>query len=133
MTGKGTRFPTSEGIAGGNVGSPPHCYLVHTPAGKNDPTSSGYTIDELAGDKEAIAWGEFPLMGEDVLYVGSSGGGGFGDPLDRDPETVLNDVRGALTSARDAEEIYGVVFNEAMTAVTKPRPQRGAMLSATRV
>ena len=92
---------------------------MHTPAGKNDPTSSGYTIDELAGDKEAIAWGEFPLMGEDVLYVGSSGGGGFGDPLDRDPETVLNDVRGALTSARDAEEIYGVVFNEAMTAVDK--------------
>ena len=56
-------------------------------------------------------------MGDDVLYVGSSGGGGYGDPLDRDPATVLSDVRGNLTSARDAEEIYGVVFNEGMTAV----------------
>ena len=51
MTGKGTRFPTSEGIAGGYVGSPPHCYLVHTPEGKNDPGDFGYSVDELAGDK----------------------------------------------------------------------------------
>ena len=132
MTGKGTRFPTSEGIAGGYIGSPPHCYLVHTPAGKNDPGDFGYTIDDLAGDKEAIAWGEFPLMGDDVLYVGSSGGGGYGDPLDRDPVAVPSDVRGNLTSARDAKEIYGVVFNDGMTAVdgTAMEAQRDAILKA---
>ena len=111
MTGKGTRFPTSEGIAGGYVGSPPHAYLVHVPKGKNDPRSStGCTLDELPGDKEAVHWGEYPLMGEDILYVGLSGGGGYGDPLDRDPQAVLHDVCENLTSVRDAGELYGVVF-----------------------
>ena len=118
MTGKGTGFPTSEGIAGGYVGSPPHCYLVHVPEGKNDPRSStGCGLDELPGDKEAIAWGEYPLMGDDILYVGSSGGGGYGDPLDRDPQAVLHDVCENLTSVRDAGELYGVVLSQANDAV----------------
>ena len=117
MTGKGTRFPTSEGIGGGYVGSPPHCFLVHAPQGDAEPGRFGTALDELAGEREAIAWGEFPLMGRDVLYVGSSGGGGWGDPLMREPDAVLGDVRGGLTSVRDAGEIYGVVFDAQATQV----------------
>ena len=44
----------------GYVGSPPHAYLVHVPEGKNDPrASTGCTLDELPGDKEAVPWGEY--------------------------------------------------------------------------
>ena len=50
-------------------------------------------------------------------YVGLSGGGGYGDPLDRDPEAVPRDVSGNLTSVHDARELYGFVFTEANGAV----------------
>jgi N-methylhydantoinase B len=42
--------------------------------------------------------------------VGSGGGGGFGDPILRDPQAVLTDVREGLVSDRMAREIYGVVI-----------------------
>lgn len=49
--------------------------------------------------------------GEIVISVGA-GGGGYGDPLSRDPEAVANSVReGLLTTAR-AASIYGVVVND---------------------
>ena len=43
-------------------------------------------------------------------HVSSPGGGGFGDPLDRDPAAVLRDVRDGVVTQREAEEVYGVVF-----------------------
>jgi N-methylhydantoinase B len=36
------------------------------------------------------------------------GGGGFGDPCERDPEKVRADVRDGLVSAEAAEKVYGV-------------------------
>jgi len=38
----------------------------------------------------------------------SSGGGGFGDPLDRDPERLRHDVREGYVTLEKAREIYGV-------------------------
>jgi len=35
------------------------------------------------------------------------GGGGFGDPRERDPEEVAADVRNGLVSADMAETVYG--------------------------
>jgi N-methylhydantoinase B len=43
-----------------------------------------------------------------VDYV--AGGGGFGDPIDRDPQTVLKDLGRGWVSKGVAENIYGVVF-----------------------
>ncbi|MFA9418403.1 hydantoinase B/oxoprolinase family protein [Natrinema sp. HArc-T2] len=40
----------------------------------------------------------------------SSGGGGFGDPLERDPEAVLEDVKDEYVSIERAEKDYGVVI-----------------------
>ena len=37
------------------------------------------------------------------------GGGGFGDPRERDPQKVRADVRNGLVSAKAASEVYGVV------------------------
>lgn len=41
--------------------------------------------------------------------IRTSGGGGWGDPLERDPEAVLKDVHEGLLSAEAAEREYGVV------------------------
>ncbi|MEN1968891.1 hydantoinase B/oxoprolinase family protein [Lentibacillus sp. N15] len=48
----------------------------------------------------------------DTVSIFSSGGGGFGDPLKRDPELVLSDVRSGLLSYDVAKEKYGVVFSD---------------------
>lgn len=42
----------------------------------------------------------------------SSGGGGFGDPLDRDPEAVLEDVKDDYVSLERAATDYGVIIDE---------------------
>ena len=41
----------------------------------------------------------------------SSSGGGFGDPLDRDPEMVRHRVREGWTSVERARDVYGVVLD----------------------
>jgi N-methylhydantoinase B len=46
----------------------------------------------------------------DTVSFWCSGGGGYGDPLDRDPESVADDVRAGLLSLTTAREQYGVVL-----------------------
>lgn len=48
----------------------------------------------------------------DVVRFQTCGGGGFGDPLDRDPERVLADVQEGWVSVEGAREDYGVVIAE---------------------
>ena len=49
----------------------------------------------------------------DVVSYFSPSGGGYGDPLDRDPELVLDDVLDDFIDAEHAHEVYGVVLREA--------------------
>ncbi|MEM1144837.1 MAG: hydantoinase B/oxoprolinase family protein [Pseudomonadota bacterium] len=48
----------------------------------------------------------------DLLYFDTWGGGGWGDPLDRDAKLVMQDVQRRLVSAAGARR-YGVVIDEA--------------------
>ena len=52
----------------------------------------------------------FRMKEGDVLVLQSAGGGGYGDPLERDPERVRADVRAGYVSAERARERYGVVL-----------------------
>ena len=47
----------------------------------------------------------------DAFVVNSGGGGGFGSPLARPAETVLDDVRQGYVSAEAARALYGVVID----------------------
>jgi N-methylhydantoinase B len=52
----------------------------------------------------------YPIREGDVVVMESAGGGGFGDPLTRDPERVRHDLRaGHITRAR-ARDGYGVIL-----------------------
>ncbi|MCC7049689.1 MAG: hydantoinase B/oxoprolinase family protein [Alphaproteobacteria bacterium] len=53
----------------------------------------------------------------DVFAVRMAGGGGFGDPLERDPDAVLADVAEGKITAAHARESYGVVIDGAPPAV----------------
>ena len=46
----------------------------------------------------------------DLVQIITPGGGGYGDPLDRDIDLVLNDVRERYVSQEKARRYYGVIF-----------------------
>ncbi|MBI4506779.1 MAG: hydantoinase B/oxoprolinase family protein, partial [Chloroflexi bacterium] len=54
----------------------------------------------------------FALQREDVIVMRSAGGGGYGDPLERDPALVWHDVAEGYVSAAAARARYGVVVTE---------------------
>jgi N-methylhydantoinase B len=49
----------------------------------------------------------------DVIQFQSAGGGGYGDPLRRDPAAVEEDVCNGYVSIEQAKECYGVVIDPA--------------------
>ena len=51
-----------------------------------------------------------PLVSGDLVIMQSAGGGGFGDPLARDPERVREDVAAGYVSVAEARDGYGVVL-----------------------
>src|SRR5262249_18246194 len=46
----------------------------------------------------------------EVMEISSSAGGGFGSPLERPPERVLQDVREGFVTVAGARDDYGVVI-----------------------
>jgi N-methylhydantoinase B len=60
-----------------------------------------------------------PMAKGDRVSVRSSGGGGWGDPLDRDPQLVERDVRLSCVSVEKAKDVYGVVIGQDGTTDSK--------------
>ena len=54
--------------------------------------------------------GDIPLGAGDVFRFANASGSGLGDPLEREPERVLADVREGYVSAEAARTVYGVVL-----------------------
>ena len=82
------------------------------------PAKSWYSeIVRKNGEKEVIpAKLIFPMNEGDQLHLYSGGGGGYGDPLKRKEEAVLEDVLDGKVSAESAQVDYGVVIDlEQMT------------------
>jgi N-methylhydantoinase B len=72
-----------------------------------------------------------PLEAEAIVRTG--GGGGWGDPLERDPELVRHDVREDLISREAALEHSGVVLRDDLTLDdTATQQRRDAIRSARR-
>ncbi len=109
LSGKGPRFPQSDGLCGGYPGSVNDYVWVHAPQDGHNTDRFATTLDAIPGEDEPISWGVFPLMGDDALYVRWNGGGGIGDPLDRAPEKVMADVTTGHISNEAARDVYGVV------------------------
>ena len=83
------------GVNGGRAGRP--FSVTIDPAGPNERE-----VDALA-DAEIVRAGE-------VIRIRTTGGGGWGDPLERDPARVLRDVRRGKVSVGAARDDYGVVI-----------------------
>ncbi len=55
--------------------------------------------------------GEIRMRRGDVIRFCQASGGGYGDPLERDPAQVARDVRDELITAGTARSVYGVVLD----------------------
>ncbi len=101
------------GLGGGKPGEPAD-YLLETP-GSGGFESVDVTLHDVPADSRAI--------------IRTAGGGGWGDPLQRDPELVLRDVREGLVSLEAAAREYGVVIDHSRLTVDHDGT---AMLRASR-
>ena len=69
--------------------------------------------DSPAAKRLPTRYADYPLRAGDIFRLDTPGGGGHGDPLTRDAERVLADVREGLVSREAAERDYGVVLEPA--------------------
>jgi len=88
------------GLYGGSPGAPSENYL--NPAQENRSLPGKFTMTIKQGD---------------VFRHVLAGAGGWGDPLERDPDAVLWDVRNELLSPAKAAADYGVVLAAAACTV----------------
>lgn len=67
----------------------------------------------------------------DMFVMRTGGGGGWGDPFDRDPQLVRRDVLCSLLTVDQAEERYGVVIDAASNIDVEATAQRRKARKAT--
>ena len=72
------------------------------------------------------------IVAGDVVVLESAGGGGFGDPLARDPARVREDVAAGLVSRERARDGYGVVLTATGEVDAPATTARRAALVAAR-
>ena len=98
----GMKYPM-PGIAGGGPGAPNAMVLR---ADSDDPYRVTHTADWV------------PMEAGDIVQYDYGGGGGWGDPLDREPQAVLDDVLDEYVSVAGAGRDYGVVLTGSLEDLT---------------
>jgi N-methylhydantoinase B len=96
------------GVFGGRAASPARFY-------RNPDTAAEETLASKSTTK---------LDPNEVVSVQTPGGGGYGDPLERDPQAVLADVRDGKVSAAKAAEEYGVVIDDGVDTTATEAKRR---------
>ena len=96
--------PVNLGIQSGRYRYPPEGLF----GGKH-----GAKAQFLVSGQPGNPFGLTRMKPGDVIIMDAAGGGGFGDPLDRDPEMVREDVIQGYVSLEKAKEDYGVVLDPA--------------------
>ncbi|MBC8417879.1 MAG: hydantoinase B/oxoprolinase family protein [Desulfobacterales bacterium] len=85
---------------------------------------SGAKARFLINDRHGNPYGLTQFGPGDVVTMDAAGGGGFGNPLERDPELVSENVADGYVSKERAREDYGVVINVETRKVDKEATDR---------
>ncbi len=105
------------GVDGGHHAEPSTKQLIRTDG----------AVEDLPSKVENI-----PVSAGDTLVFNTAGGGGLGDPLERDAEFVATEVQRGLISAREAKEAYGVVVGDDGSLDTDATETRREEIRSTR-
>jgi N-methylhydantoinase B len=94
--------PVNLGIQSGRFSYPPEGLFGGKPGAK-----AQFLVNGVSGNPYGLS----QLKVGDVVTMDAAGGGGYGNPLERDPEQVEADVREGYVSVETAREAYGVVID----------------------
>ncbi|MCX8118590.1 MAG: hydantoinase B/oxoprolinase family protein [Desulfobacterota bacterium] len=111
----GPQPPVNLGIQAGRHVYPPLGLFGGKPGSK-----AQFLINGVPGNP----YGLTQLHLGDVVTIDSAGGGGFGSPLERDPEAVARDVLEGYVSPEKAREDYGVVLDPDSLRVDEEKTQK---------
>lgn len=103
------------GVFGGFPPSPLSCgHFCDTRLTPEGNATFGHATD-LFGKLSPSKWSNITLHAGDRVELNLTGGGGYGDPLERDPQKVGSDVRNRYVSVDGAKRLYGVVVKADFT------------------
>jgi len=94
--------PVNLGIQAGRHVHPPEGLFGGKPGAK-----AQFLVDGVPGNP----FGLTQLRPGNAVTIDAAGGGGYGNPLERDPEMMETDVREGYVSVEKAREHYGVVID----------------------
>lgn len=123
-------------LAEGRWALPPHRRCHYPPWGLwgGKPGRGGANYVRLPEESEwrRLGGGRLPVPVDGRIRVETAGGGGYGDPLERDPVRVLHDVVNGYVTRAAAQLDYGVVLDADGAAVDADATQalRGRMREA---
>jgi N-methylhydantoinase B len=100
----------SPGLAGGDDGAT-NAHLFRS------PNEEWKTAPEKFGVLTPGLFSNVPLKEGDEVLVITGNGAGYGNPFEREPDGVLEDVRDELLSIEQAAEHFGVVISGSQMAV----------------
>ena len=127
MHTSGSEWPESVGICGGGP-SQTNQFIIKRRTDVREQLRRGVIpqhLEELQGEwdiQKVIAVSHLDY--DDVFQVRTQSGGGYGDPLDRDPQRVLEDFRNGLVSLEGARVMYGVVLDPEADTVLEEATRR---------
>jgi N-methylhydantoinase B len=105
---------SGQGLFGGFPGAP--SILVHYQRTQVKSLLQRHilpmNVEAWEGVPRAIPYEDYVLSDEDVYYVRTSCGGGYGDPLERQCTLVERDIRNGTVSETMARNVYGVILKE---------------------
>lgn len=100
----------------------------HAPAGVagggSGPVAEMEIISPDGKTRVLRTFANAPIFPGEVCVTKNSGGGGWGNPLKRDPGKVLDDVRNGFVSAARARDVYGVAIDEATMTIDEKATAR---------
>lgn len=125
----GVETPNSVGMFGGMPGSVVRQAMRYgVESGDALAAGAGAAATQL-GPKP----GHIPISESDIYFASWQGGGGWGDPIDRDPALVASDVAGGAVSASAARTIYGVEIDATGAVDAKKTDACRAALRSARI
>jgi N-methylhydantoinase B len=113
LVGHGVEVPNSAGQFGGLPGSCGRNFLRREAGQTSEIVGSAGRLDHIAAlgiEDLGPKPGHVPVGPGDVVGYAFQGGGGYGDPIRREPDRVLADVRNGHVSSEWARRLYGVVL-----------------------
>lgn len=132
--GSGLRVPVGNGLFGGYPRAATRFDIVRNTnfyqavkEGKPIP----YEYDEvkklLTGDEDFTGTPNFPtepFKEGDILISSNTGGSGLGDPIERDPETIVEDIKEHKATVEVSNHVYCVAIDPETLEIDHEKTQR---------